>query len=103
VLYPFSLIVLMLFALFHGTRADRRSPVVGIVWSIVILIAYILLINGFITLGKHNRLPPFISVIAIEVIFGAIGLHLLALSNGWWWQLLEVGKRWQAQWAKGKE
>ena len=103
VLYPFSLIILMLFALFHSTRTDRRSPVIGIVWSIVILIAYILLINGFIGLGKHNRLSPFISVIAMEVVFGAIGLHLLALSNGWWWQLLELGKRWQAQWAEGDD
>jgi len=102
-LYPFSLIVLMLFALFHGTRTDRRSPVSGIVWTIVVLIFYILMINAFMGLGKYNRLPPFVAVIATEVIFGAIGLHLLALSNGWWWQLLEVGKRWQAQWAEGKE
>jgi lipopolysaccharide export system permease protein len=99
VLYPFSLIVLMLFALFHGTRTDRRSPVGGIVWAIVILIAYIFLMYGFISLGRYNRLPPFISVIAMEVVFGAIGLYLLGLSNGWWWQLLEAGKRWQAQWA----
>jgi lipopolysaccharide export system permease protein len=103
VLYPFSLIVLMLFALFHGTRTDRRNAVGGVVWAIVILIAYILLMYGFITLGKHGRLSPFLSVIAMEVVFGAIGLHLLALSNGWWWQLLEVGKRWQAQWAEGEE
>ena len=97
VLYPFSLIVLMLFALFHGTRTDRRSPVIGIIWAIVVLILYILLTYGCISLGKYNRLPPFISVIAMEVIFGVIGLHLLALSNGWWWQLLEMGKRWRAQ------
>jgi lipopolysaccharide export system permease protein len=99
VLYPFSLIILMLFALYHGTRTDRRGPVVGVVWAIVILMLYILLINGFIALGKHGRISPFLSVIAMQVVFGAIGLHLLALSNGWWWQLLEVGKRWQEQWA----
>jgi len=102
-LYPFSLIVLMLFALFHGTRTDRRSPVSGIVWAILVLIAYIVLTYFFITLGKYSRLPPLISVIAMEVVFGLIGLHLLALSNGWWWQLLEVGKRWQAQWAAGED
>jgi lipopolysaccharide export system permease protein len=97
VLYPFSLVVLMLFALHHGTRTDRRNPVAGVVWAIIVLMLYILLMNGFIALGKHDRLSPFLSVIAMEVVFGAIGLHLLALSNGWWWQLLEVGKRWQAR------
>ncbi len=51
VMYPFSLIILMLFALLQGTRTDRRSPVVGIVWAIVALIAYTLLMNGFMTLG----------------------------------------------------
>ena len=98
VLYPFSLIILMLFALLQGTRADRRSPVVGIVWAIVVLFAYIVLTYGCIALGKHGRIfSPFMSVIAMEVVFGAIGLHMLALSNGWWWQLLEAAKRWQAQ------
>jgi lipopolysaccharide export LptBFGC system permease protein LptF len=98
VLYPFSLIILMLFALLQGTRADRRSPVVGVVWAILVLIAYIILTYGCIALGKHGRIfSPFMSVIAMEVVFGVIGLHLLALSNGWWWQLLEAGKRWQAQ------
>ena len=53
--------------------------------------------NFFMALGRHNRLPPFISVAAMELVFGAIGLHLLALSNGWYWQLLETGRRWQAQ------
>ena len=103
VLYPFSLFILMLFALLQGTRTDRRSPVVGVVWAIIVLFAYIVLMNGFITLGKHNRLPAFISVIAMEVVFGVVGLHLLAISNGWWWQLLEVGKRWKAQWDEARD
>ncbi len=100
VLYPFSLVVLMLFALLQGTRTDRRSPVPGIIWTIVVLFAYILSINGFMTLGRHDRLSPFVSVIAVEVVFGAIGLHLLAVSNGWWWQLMEKKKLWQAYWAE---
>jgi lipopolysaccharide export system permease protein len=102
VLYPLSLIILMLFALLQGSRTDRRSPIVGMAWAVVVLIVYIVLMNVFMGLGKHNRLPPFISVIAMEVVFGVIGLHLLALNNGWWWQLLEVGKRWQAQWAEDR-
>jgi lipopolysaccharide export system permease protein len=98
VLYPFSLIILMLYALLQGTRSDRRSPVAGIVWAIIVLIAYILLMNGFMTLGKHDRLPPFVSVIAMELVFGAIGLHLLALNNGWWWQLRDLWRRVEALW-----
>jgi len=96
VLYPFSLIVLMLYALLQGTRTDRRSPVAGVVWSVLILIAYILMMNCFMALGQHNRLPPFISVIAMEAVFGLVALHLLALQQGWWWQLGEFWKKWQA-------
>jgi lipopolysaccharide export LptBFGC system permease protein LptF len=98
VLYPFSLVILMLFALLQGTRSDRRSPVAGIVWTIVVLIVYILLMNGFRTLGNHDRLPPFISIVAMEVVFGAVGLHLLALNNGWWWQLRDVWKHIEGLW-----
>jgi len=98
VLYPFSLIILVLFALLQGTRSDRRSPVAGIVWTIVVLIAYVLLVNGFRTLGNHDRLPPFFSIVAMEVLFGAVGLHLLALNNGWWWQLRDVWKRVEGIW-----
>ena len=98
-LYPLSLIILMLFALIQGTRTDRRSPVPGIVWSLVVLIAYIVLMNGCMALGKHSRFfSPFMSVITMEMIFGAVGLYLLGLGNGWWWQLLEHGKRLKAQW-----
>ncbi len=57
----------------------------------------IVLTNGFMALGKHGRLSPFVSVIAMEVVFGIVGLHLLALSNGWWWQALEAGRKWRAQ------
>ena len=98
VLYPLSLIILMLFALLQGTRSDRRSPVAGIVWTIIVLVAYILLMNGFRTLGNHDRLPPFFSIIAMELVFGAVGLHLLALNNGWWWQLRDVWKKIEGLW-----
>jgi lipopolysaccharide export system permease protein len=98
-LYPFSLIVLMLFALLQGARTERRNAVAGVFGVILVLLAYVMVMNIFMAAGRFNRLPPFVAVIATEVIFGAIGLHLLALSNGWWWQLLEAGRRWQAQWA----
>jgi lipopolysaccharide export system permease protein len=102
-LYPFSLIIMMLFALLQGTRSDRRSPVVGVVWAIIALIVYTVMMYGFIALGKHDRLSPFFSVIAMQVLFGAIALHLLAINNGWWWQLLEAGKKLKAQWIEDRD
>ena len=103
VLYPFSLIILMLFALLQGIRTDRRSPVAGVVWSVVVLLVYLFCINGFMALGKHNRLPPFISVIAMEVVFAAVALYLLARQQGWWWQVRDFWKKWQAQRAADRE
>jgi len=98
-LYPFSLLVLMLFALLQGTRTDRRNALGGVMLAILVLLCFIAFTQLFLAFGVHNRLPPFVAVIATEVIFGAIGLHLLAVNNGWWWQLLETGKRWKAEWA----
>jgi len=99
ILYPFSLIVLMLFALLQGTHTDRRNALGGVMMAILVLLCFIAFTQLFLAFGAHNRLPPFIAVVATEVIFGAVGLHLLAVNNGWWWQLLEEGKRWQAKWA----
>jgi len=96
VLYPFSVIVLMLFALLQGTNTNRRGAAAGVFWVIVVLLLYIVFMNLFMAAGRFNRLPPFVAVIATEVIFGVVGLHLLALNNGWWWQLRETGKRWLA-------
>ncbi len=98
VLYPFSLIVLMFFALLQGTRTDRRSALGGVMLAIVVLILFIAMNQIFLAAGRNNRLPPFIAVVATEVIFGAIGLYLLSIKNGWGWQLLEHAKRWKAQW-----
>jgi lipopolysaccharide export system permease protein len=93
VIYPFSLIVLMLFALLQGARTDRRNALGGVMVSIVVLILFIATTQFFLAFGSHDRLPPFLAVIATEVIFGGIGLYLLAKSNGWLEQLMELGLR----------
>ncbi len=93
VMHPFSLVVLMLFALVQGTRPDRRSAVAGVVWAIIVLVLYIMVMNVFMAAGRFNRLPPFVAVTATEVIFGLIGLHLVALRNGWYWQFRQMFKR----------
>jgi len=38
-------------------------------------------------------MPPFLSVIATQVIFTVIGLHLLAVKYGWYWQLGQYWKQ----------
>jgi lipopolysaccharide export system permease protein len=101
-LYPLSLIILVIYALLQGTRSDRRSPVAGIVTSVIVLIAYILLMNGFMTLGKHDRLPPFLSVAIMQMAFGGVGLYLLALNNGWGWQVFDAARRWWALLTEGR-
>ena len=97
-LYPFSLLVLLTFALLHGTRTDRRNPAGGVMMAIVVWILFVVFTQVFIALGKHDRIPPFIAAVSSEVLFGGIGLYLLALSNGWWWQLLEYAKRLRDEW-----
>lgn len=103
VLYPFSLIVLMLYALLMGARSDRRGAVAGVFWIIIVFLAFTMVTNIFMAAGSHNRIPPFLSVIAGELIFGALGLYLLAVSNGWWWQLRELWKQWRAEWAEDRK
>jgi lipopolysaccharide export LptBFGC system permease protein LptF len=96
-LHPLSPFVLLLFALLQGTRTtDRRSAVAGVVSAILVLLLYIMVMSVFLAAGRFNRLPPFIAAVATEAIFGAVGFYLLAMQNGWWWQLLEWWKQWRA-------
>ena len=97
IIHPFSLVVLLLFALSHGLRTDRRSAVAGVVGAILILIAYILFMSVFMTAGRYSHLPPFVAVVATPLIFGLYGLHRLAVANGWWWQVWEAWQRRQAK------
>jgi lipopolysaccharide export system permease protein len=94
VLYPFCLPVLMLFSLQQGTRSDRRNALPGVFLAIIVYFAFTSSMYVFRAVGQHNHLPPYVAVGISEVVFGLIGLHLLALNNGWWWQL----GQW---WAKG--
>jgi lipopolysaccharide export system permease protein len=87
VLYPFCLPVLMLFSLQQGARSDRRNTLPGVLLAIVVYLTFTCSMYVFRAVGQHNHLPPYVAVGISEVIFGLIGLHLLALSNGWWWQM----------------
>lgn len=96
ILYPLSLPVLLLFALMQGARSDRHGAVTGVVVAIIVFVAFTMSMNVFLAAGKYNHMSPFVAVIITPLIFGLIGLYLLAITNGWWWQLREFWKEWQA-------
>ena len=93
VLHPLSLLVLMIFALLQGLRTDRRSAVVGVVGAIIVLLLYIMTMNIFMAAGKYKGLPPFVAVLATPAIFAVIGLSLMAIKNGWFWQLRDLWQK----------
>ena len=103
VIYPFSILVLMLFALVQGGRSHRRGSAAGIGACILVLICFNIFSGVFKSAGTYNRLPPFVAVSFIEVTFAVIGLHLLALNNGWYWQVQQTSRAWRkkAQGAQG--
>ncbi len=96
VIYPSSVVILMLFALVQGARNDRRSPAAGVGIAIGVLVCFSIFMSIFMSAGKNNRLPPFVAAGIVEFVFLAIALHLLAIHNGWYWQLQE----WYAAWRR---
>ena len=95
VLYPFSIVILMLYALVQGARMDRRSSAAGVGMAIGVLIAFSVLSSVFMAAGKYDRLPPFIAASLTEFIFLAVALHWLAINNGWYWQAQEWYRAWR--------
>jgi lipopolysaccharide export system permease protein len=103
VIYPSSLVVLILYALLQGTHSDRRGAMGGVFMAIIVLLAFISTFYLFKIIGSNNRMPPFLGVAISPFIFGAVGLYLLGRNNGWGWQLLEEWKRWQQWWHENGE
>lgn len=97
ILQPLSLMVLLLFALLNGIHFDRRGAATGVAWTIGVLILYTISTATFLPFGKFNRMSPFMAVIATELIFGLIGLHLLSVKYGWYWNLGEYWRRWSSK------
>jgi lipopolysaccharide export system permease protein len=95
VVYPFSVLVLMLFALVQGGRSHRRGSAAGIGACILVLICFNIFSGVFKSAGTYNRLPPFVAVSFVEVLFAVIGLHWLALNNGWYWQAQQTWLGWK--------
>jgi lipopolysaccharide export LptBFGC system permease protein LptF len=96
-LYPLSVLVLILFGLLQGTRIDRRDAAAGVFKTIIVLVCYLVMLNLVLGLGNHNKLPPFVAASATQIVFGIIGLCVLAGKFGWWWQLLAAARVWRAE------
>jgi lipopolysaccharide export system permease protein len=98
--YPLSPLVLLPFGLLFGTWTNGRRGVaaVSVFLAIFVLVAYFIGMSVFLAVGgEFNRLSPFISAAAAEAIFGGVGFYLLAMQNGWWWQVREWWKQWRVQ------
>jgi lipopolysaccharide export LptBFGC system permease protein LptF len=96
-MYPSSILVLMLYGLLQGARIDRRNAAAGVFKTILVLIFYMVVSNLVLGLGNNNKLPPFVAASATQVVFGIVGLCLLAGRFGWWWQLYGLAREWAGQ------
>ena len=97
ILFPFSVLILMLYGLLQGARMDRRNAGAGIGIAIAVLIVFTFLMNIFMAAGRNHRLPPFVAVSFTEILFAGIAIHLLASSNGWYWQVRDWYLKWRAE------
>jgi LPS export ABC transporter permease LptG len=93
-LYPLSLFVLTLYGLMQGARIERRGAAAGVFKTILLLFFYITVSNLVLGMGSNNKLPPFVAAVATPVVFGIVGLWLLAGQYGWWWQMVEFARGW---------
>ena len=96
-MYPLSVLVLSLFGLLQGARIDRRDAAAGVFKTLLVLVFYMVVLNLILGLGNHNKLSPFVAASATQVVFGIVGLALLAGKFGWWWQLLAAARLWRAE------
>jgi lipopolysaccharide export LptBFGC system permease protein LptF len=66
----------------------------GVGVAILVLLGFTMAMSVFMAMGRFDRIPPFIAAASTEAIFGVIGLYLLGVTNGWWWQLYEGWRNW---------
>jgi lipopolysaccharide export system permease protein len=103
ILYPATILILMLYALVQVGRSDRRSPAAGIGIAIAVLISYSVFNSVFMAAGKNDRLPPFVAASFTEFVFAAVALHWMAVNYGWYWQLQEWYLAWRREGAVAVE
>jgi lipopolysaccharide export system permease protein len=102
-LYPSSVLVLMLYGLMQGARIDRRDAAAGVLKTILVLIVYMVVSNLVLGLGNNNKLPPFVAACATQIVFGIAALVLLGTKYGWWWQLYGLARQRASRGEAGEE
>jgi LPS export ABC transporter permease LptG/LPS export ABC transporter permease LptF len=81
--YPVACLVLMLIGVPLGTAARRGGKSGGMIFTILLVLAYYLLSDLGIAWAKQGRLPAAVGVWLANVIFAAAGLFLLSqLASG---------------------
>jgi LPS export ABC transporter permease LptG/LPS export ABC transporter permease LptF len=76
--YPAACLVLMLIGVPLGTVARRGGKSGGMIFTLLLVLAYYLLSNFGIAWAKQGRLPAFAGVWLANFIFAAAGLFLLS-------------------------
>jgi len=76
--FPFSNILMVLFAIALTIKRPRSNFLVGIGSSILVIFIYYIMIKTGQTMGYNGVLPPFISVWMANIIFFIAGLFLLS-------------------------
>ena len=74
---PWSCLAIVLVAAPLGIVYHRRGVLAGVAGSIFVFVAMLLLTDLFLTLGKNNRLSPFVAAWTPNLVIAAIGLVLL--------------------------
>jgi lipopolysaccharide export LptBFGC system permease protein LptF len=100
ILHPLCLFIFLSFAFINGMHSDRRGAAMGWFAAILVIIGYNCVLGPSLSFGKFGRMPPLVAVLVAPVIFGALGLHLLALKYGWYWQIGETWKQWRGRGVK---
>ncbi|PTX97587.1 hypothetical protein DB346_21605 [Verrucomicrobia bacterium LW23] len=87
--YPFSTVVLVLFALALGSEFGRRNVAAGVFNSIFVLIGFLFIHELCLSMGRGNRIPAFVAAWLPHVIFGSIAMWMLSNKFGWFWVFLK--------------
>ena len=81
--YPLACLVLMLIGVPLGTAARRGGKSGGMIFTILLVLAYYLLSDFGLAWAKQGRLPAYVGVWLANVVFAIAGIFLLTqLSTG---------------------
>ncbi|HSI86060.1 MAG: LptF/LptG family permease [Candidatus Methylacidiphilales bacterium] len=91
--YPWSTMVLVLFALALGSEFGRRNVAAGVFNSIFVLIGFLFIHELCLAMGRGNRIPPTLSAWMPHVVFGGVAFWMLGQKFGWFWAFVRWASR----------